>query len=202
MWKLNLLKAERQNNNNKQITKKQNKTKQKPLILIGKPQRPARSRRTSKNVSASHCQPSCLQSGERQSGREGKGILRRGTAKRFPSATVSSEGVEGECAWGQKGNDRKKTAMEGWVSTKTTDSCASEFQLQWHWRAGQCGMWVSVSGDSTWGSASYRGESSPLFVVDSLHMENGVSKLSWAVCVYWVTQNQCWEDNSRDVEDE
>ena len=92
MWKLNLLKAERQNNNNKQITKKQNKTKQKPLILIGKPQRPARSRRTSKNVSASHCQPSCLQSGERQCGREGKGILRRGTAKRFPSATVASEG--------------------------------------------------------------------------------------------------------------
>ena len=43
-------------------------------------------------MSASHCQPSCLQSGERQCGREGKGILRRGTAKRFPSATVASEG--------------------------------------------------------------------------------------------------------------
>lgn len=53
-------------------------------------------------------------------------------------------------------------------------------------------MWVSESGDSTWSSASFRGEGSPMFVVTSLHMENGVSKLSGAVCAFW-------EDHSRDV---
>lgn len=50
------------------------------------------SKRTSEYASASDHQPSCLQSGEGQCGRERKGILRRGTAKRFPSAAVSSEG--------------------------------------------------------------------------------------------------------------
>ena len=43
-------------------------------------------------MSPSDYQPSCLQSRERQCGKEGKGILRRGTANRFLSATVSSEG--------------------------------------------------------------------------------------------------------------
>ena len=72
-------------------TNKQTKHNKKCLTLIGKPQRLARSRIISKNVSPSDHQPSCLQSGERQCGKEGKGIRRRGTAKSFPSATVSSD---------------------------------------------------------------------------------------------------------------